>query len=51
MDLEGSARGINGTLSWHLPEVVEETYGKYMWIRDIIVTWSYNASPLYVFVA
>jgi len=38
------------TPSLHLPEVAEETYGKYMWIRGITDTWSYTASPLYVFV-
>jgi hypothetical protein len=51
MDLEGIARGVNGTLSWHLPEVAEETYGKYMCIRGITDAWNYTASPLYVFVA
>jgi hypothetical protein len=51
MDLEGSARGINGTLSWHLPEVAEKTYGKYMWIVVVTDTWINTATPLYVFVA
>ena len=36
MDLEGSPRGVN----WHLPEVPEETYGKYMWIRGVTNMWS-----------
>jgi len=51
MDLEGSARGISGMPSWHLPEVVEETYGKYMCIVGVTDTWSYTATPLYVIVA
>jgi hypothetical protein len=51
MDLEESARGINGTLSRDLPEVAEEIYGKYMWIRGVTDTWSYTASPLYALVA
>ena len=52
MYLEGSPRGVNGNLSWHLSDDAdEETYLKYMWIRGVTNTWSYTASPLYVFVA
>jgi len=51
MYLEGSPRGVNGNLSWHLPDVAEETYLKYMWIRVVINTWRYTSTPLSVFVA